>query len=173
MIFMNWRVMNALKVILLFIFAGILVSCDKEENVEIESPSEDKNKCVVEVYYSYQEAQDKKYPDINAKVYVYYDTPMTDFMGADSLGNGVFDKRGLILKPEQIFVIDVDGIITIERLYLDKDVTIMIESHRMKPVCVFQVFSPLNPLTKIVVNFTINDLFSQTFSRKQEDCIFC
>lgn len=149
--------MNSLKMILFLLFSGILMSCHNDKMDEIEEPTEDRSKFTIEAYYNYPNSQNIKHPDVGAKVYIYFDVPTIDFMNTNYLGNGVYDKMGLITKPDQIFEVDGNGCITIERLYLDKNITIIIESNIMKPVYSFHLYSPLNPPVKITSVVTITN----------------
>lgn len=143
------------KIVWIFI-ATIFVCCSNEEKYKIQNPQEDsKQWFYIEAYYNYLENQNRKYPDTGAKVYIYFDTPTIDFFNTSYLGEGIYDKRGKITKPDQSYTINEDGVIAIEYLYPARDITIIVESNVMKPASSFHLYSPINPPTRIITVFTI------------------
>lgn len=144
------------KILFGIFFMSMLVCCNKENNCDTDKPLDNDGKQFsVEAYFNFPENQNKKYPDVGAKVYIYYDIPTSVFLDTDYLGNGIYDKRGKIIEPDDSYTIDGDGRMDIEYLNYKKDITIIVESNKMKPVNSYHQYSSINPPTKIVVVFTL------------------
>lgn len=137
---------------------SIMMSCNTDDNYETDKHPENNRKLfTVEAYFNFPENQNKRYPDVGAKVYIYFDIPTYEFNNSTYLGEGVYENRNRIIEPDTIYTIDGNGSIIIKNSYPEKDITIIIESNKMKPVNSFHLYSPLNPPEKIVTVFTVTN----------------
>lgn len=115
------------QVFLLMAFASLLFSCSKDENIAMDEPVY----FDVQAYYKVKTNQQDPFPDVGAKIYVYYGIDERDVILFD-YSEGVFSKDAIKIFPEQTAVIDRNGHALLSPKYEDRKVMILAESNYYK-----------------------------------------
>lgn len=110
------------------IFIGILsltvfTGCDKDDNTDPAIEAD--NDIRISAVYTTRENPNKEFIDFGSKIYIYYEA---EIYGSRYEGNGKFINNDEVFTPVQTASIDMTGMTVITPRYIDKQITIVIES---------------------------------------------
>lgn len=115
-------------------FLLILMACSKDNQTDPDTYNIETH-----VFYQLDSPIEQNYPDVGAKVFVYYDKLVYDFMNYSYEGEGIFIKKDSIyngdpmIKPDQTAVVDGLGNSIITPQYTDKEFLVVVESNIYSP----------------------------------------
>lgn len=108
-----------ISILSLIVFTG----CDKDDNTD--PIVETDNDIRISAVYTTKENPNKEFVDFGSKIYIYYEA---EIYGSLYEGNGKFINNNKVFTPAQTAEIDMTGITVITPKYIDKQITIVIES---------------------------------------------
>lgn len=109
-------------------------ACSKDNQPDVDSYNIETH-----VFYQLDTSIQQNFPDGGAKVFVYYDKLVYDFMDYTYEGEGVFikkdnmDKKEPVIKPDQTGRVDALGNSVITPKYTNKVFLVVVESNIYSP----------------------------------------
>lgn len=112
----------------------LCISCNKE-SIDIETEEDESGLVEVSVFYTTKENPNILMPDSYSKLYIYYDQHFTGFAGY-SFQDGKLTKEGKTIFPDQSTSADKEGKILLQLNYINKPLTLFIESNYCKRISI-------------------------------------
>lgn len=139
--------MKRFKFILIAVPFFLFSMCDKNEENEVITNDYDIN--ISAVYFT-ENNPNQEINDTGSKIYIYYEN---EIYGFEYEGEGVFKKDDLTVKPVQTSEIDKTGKAVITPKYIDRHITIVIESAFYKRLSIDTHTSAKQPIKIDLKNY--------------------
>lgn len=124
----------------------LCISCN-EENIDMKSES---GLVQVSIFYATKDNPNTLIPDSDSKIFIYYDKHSIDFAGY-SFQDGKLTKGEKIILPDQKASTNEHGEISLYLNYIDKPLSILVESNYYKRVSA-ETFSSGEDKIAITIN---------------------
>lgn len=115
-----------LQSLTILFFLTTTLSCSDDNN---DNDTTHITNITIQALYTTSDSPNVNKPDINDKVFIYYDVYSENLAGYNYYREGVFKKREEIIMPEESYTANEDGIVTFTPKYDDKKITIVVESN--------------------------------------------
>lgn len=106
----------------------------------------------VSVFYATKDNPNALIPDSNSKIFIYYDKQSVDFAGY-SFQDGKLTKREKTIVPDQQASANEHGKMLLHLNYIDKPLSILVESNYYKRVSTEAFSSGENKITVTINNY--------------------
>lgn len=123
--FLNFKSMNTVikRLVCVSILLLSLLSCDRDE--QIEEVERGYRLCIKIEYVHRSENR----PDAGSKVYIYFNHKQEDFISLQYDKEGVYYSEGKIIKPDDTYTANVDGMVSIDfKEHLNVEFSMVVES---------------------------------------------